>query len=308
MTFHQLKIFDAVAEHLNITTASRKIRISQPSVSKQLRLLERECGLKLYVRCGQGIRVTEEGRLFRIAAKPVIEQMEELKRTFLARVAEQRGNSLTVGSTPSPAAFFLSEVLKSFVELHPTVHPTLRTGLPDQIEQMVLNGEVEIALTTVPPEHPEIAAEPIHREDLVAVVSTKHPLARKARLSEDELLHVPFVMTRGGRIAQEIQSLGLKLNVVIWCESVDIKKESVQAGLGVGLFYRGSADAGLKEHYFKIIEIPRLKDTKITCFAIYKKSMELSAVRRDLLDLLRQWSRKANELPRPRVRAEARVR
>src|ERR1044071_1682450 len=156
MTFHQLKIFDAVAEHLNITTASRKIHISQPSVSKQLRLLERECGLKLYVRCGQGIRVTEEGRLFQIAAKPVIEQMEELKRTFLAKVAEQRGKSVTVGSTPSPAAFFLSEVLKSFVELHPTVHPTLRTGPPHAIMEMVLNAEVEIALTITHPDHPQI--------------------------------------------------------------------------------------------------------------------------------------------------------
>ena len=71
MTFHQLEIFEAVAEQLNITTASRKIRISQPSVSKQLRLLEQECGLKLYVKCGRGIRVTEEGRLFQAAAKPI---------------------------------------------------------------------------------------------------------------------------------------------------------------------------------------------------------------------------------------------
>ena len=49
MTFHQLEIFDAVAEQLSVTEAARKIKISQPSVSKQLRFLERECGLKLYV-------------------------------------------------------------------------------------------------------------------------------------------------------------------------------------------------------------------------------------------------------------------
>src|ERR1700751_6166447 len=104
MTFHQLKIFDAVVEHLNITTASRKIRISQPSVSKHLRLLERECGLKLYVRCKQGIGVTEEGRLFQIAAKPVIEQMEALRRNFIHRAGDASANNLTVGSTPSPAA------------------------------------------------------------------------------------------------------------------------------------------------------------------------------------------------------------
>jgi DNA-binding transcriptional LysR family regulator len=208
MTFHQLKIFEAVAEHLNITTASRKIRISQPSVSKQLRLLERECGLKLYVRCRQGIRVTEEGRLFQIAAKPIIEQVEELKRTFFNRVGDTRAKHLTVGSTPGPAAFFLSAVLKSFVELHPTVHPTLRTGYPQAMEEMVLKGEVEIALTTIPPNHPQIIAEPIHSEEIVAVVSAKHPLAKKERLNEAELTRVPFVMTAGGRIGRKSNGWG----------------------------------------------------------------------------------------------------
>jgi DNA-binding transcriptional LysR family regulator len=185
-------------------------------------------------------------------------------------------------------------VLKSFVELHPAVHPTLRTGYPQAMEEMVLKGEVEIALTTISPNHPQIIAEPIHVEEIVAVVSAKHSLAKKERLNEAELTRAPFVMTAGGRIAQEIERMGLNLNVVMWCESVDIKKESVQAGLGVGLFYRGSAEAGLKEGYFKAIEIPRLKNIKITCFAIYRKGMDLSPNRRDLLTVLRQWSGKAD--------------
>ena len=162
------------------------------------------------------------------------------------------------------------------------------------MEEMVLKGEVEIVLTTIPPNHPQIIAEPIHVEEVVAVVSAKHSLAKKERLNEAELTRAPFVMTAGGRIAQEIERMGLNLNVVEWCESVDIKKESVQAGLGVGLFYRGSAEAGLKDGYFKAIEIPRLENIKITCFAIYRKGMDISPYRRDLLTVLRQWSGKAD--------------
>jgi len=288
MTLHQLKIFDAVAEHLNITKASREVRISQPSVSKQLRLLERECGSKFYVKNGRGIRLTEEGRLFQVAVKPIVEQTEKLKRTFVNRIAEARAEGLIVGSTPSPAGFFLPAVLKSFVQRHPTVHPTLRTGYPQAIEEMVLNGEVEIALTTTLPDHSEIVAEPIHAEDIVAVVSAKHPLATKRRLNQAELLQAPFVMTTRGRIAQEIEKMGLKLNIVVLCESVELKKAAVQAGLGVGLFYRGSAESGLREGYFKAIEISRLKEIKITCFVIYRNGIRLSPNRRDLLTLLRQ--------------------
>ena len=290
MTLHQLKIFDAVAEHLNITQASRKVRISQPSVTKQLRLLERECGSKFYVKSGRGIRLTEEGRLFQVAVKPIVEQTEKLKRTFANRTAATRSEKLIVGSTPSPAGFFLPALLKSFVQLHPTVHPTLREGYPHAIEEMVLNGEVEIALTTTFPDHSDLIVEPIHSEDIVAVVSAKHPLAIKKRLNRAELGQAPFVMTTRGRIAQEIERMGLELNVVIWCESIELKKAAVQAGLGVGLFYRGSAESGLREGYFKVIEIPRLKEIDITYYIIYRKDTPLSANGRDFLTFSRKGS------------------
>lgn len=292
MTLHQLKIFEAVAEHLNITKASEKVRISQPSVTKQLRRLEQEYGLKFYVKSGRGIKLTQEGQLFQVTVKPILEQVEGLKRTFENRVAEGRDKSLIVGSSPSPAAFFLSAVLRSFVELHPTVHPTLRTGYPHAIKEMILNAEVDIALTITLPDHPQIIAEPIHSEEIVAVVSSRHPLAKKGRLNEAELAQAPFVIMKGGRIAEEIEKIGLKLNVVMWCDSVEPIKEYVQAGLGVGLFYRGSAEAGLREGYFKVIEIPRLKDIRVTYFVIYRKGIPLSTSGQDLLTLLRQWSKK----------------
>lgn len=291
MTFHQLEIFDAVANQMSVTAAARKIKISQPSVSKQLRFLERECGLKLYVKSGRGIKITEEGRLLQIAAKPILKQMEDLKGSFLTRVAGARAKTLRVGSTPSPGAFFLPEVLKSFVELHPGVRPALRTGYPEAIEEMVLTGEVEIAVTTILPGHPQIAAEPINSEAIVAVVSAKHPLASKRRLTEAELMKVPFIMMTDGRIAEEIKKIGLRLNVVMWCESVDLKKTAVQAGLGVGLFYRGSAEAGLRQGYLKTIEMPGLKDTKILSFVIYRKDTRLSPNLLSFLSLLRRSSK-----------------
>lgn len=290
MTFHQLEIFDAVADQLSITQAARKIRISQPSVSKQLRFLERECGIKLYVKCGRGIKITEEGRLLQTAAKPILRQMEDLRGSFLNRVADARATAIRVGSTPSPGAFFLPAVLKSFVKVHPEIHPTLRTGYPDAIKAMVLNGEVDVAVTTIPPNHAQIVEEPIATEEIVAVVSAKHALAHKKRLTENELGKIPFIMTTEGRIAEEIKKIGLRLNVVMWCESIDLKKAAVQAGLGVGLFYRGSAEAGLRQGYFKTIDMPWLKDIKIACYVIYRKGIQLSPNQLSLLSLLRRSS------------------
>ena len=291
MTFHQLEIFGAVAEQASITQAARKIKISQPSVSKQLRFLERECGIKLYVKSGRGIKITEEGRMLHNAAKPILKQMEELRSSFLTRVSDARDVALRVGSTPSPGAFFLPGVLKSFVKLHPKIHPTLRTGYPDALKAMVLDGEVDVAVTTIAPSHPEIIAEAIASEGIVAIVSAKHPLATKKRLTESELGKVPFIMTTDGRIADEIKKIGLRLNVVMWCESVDLKKAAVEAGLGVGLFYRGSAEAGLRQGYFKALEIPKLENIKITCYVIYQRGAHVSPNLNSFLSLLRRSSK-----------------
>ena len=292
MTFHELEIFAAVAEQASITQAARKIKISQPSVSKQLRFLERECGLKLYVKAGRGIKITEEGRMLQSAAKPILKQMEELRSSFLSKVTNARDVTLRVGSTPSPGAFFLPGVLKSFVKLHPKIHPTLRTGYPDAIKAMVLNGEVDVAVTTIAPSHPEIVEESIASEEIVAIVSAKHPLASKKRLTETELGKVPFIMTTDGRIADEIKKIGLRLNVVMWCESIDFKKAAVEAGLGVGLFYRGSAEAGLRQGYFKTLEIPKLKNIKIARYVAYRRGVRLSANLSSLVSLLRRSSKK----------------
>ncbi len=291
MTFHQLEIFAAVVEQLSITEAARKIKISQPSVSKQLRFLEREWGRKLYVKSGRGIKITDEGRLLQTAAKPILKQMEELRGSFLNRVADALATTLRVGSTPSPGAFFLPGVLKSFVKLHPKIHPTLRTGYPDAIKAMVLNGEVDVAVTTICSGHPQIVEESIASEEIIAVVSAKHALASKRRLTESELAKLPFIMTTDGRIAQEIRKIGLRLNVVMWCESIDFKKAAVQAGLGVGLFYRGSAEAGLRQGYFKALELPRLKDIKIAYYVAYRKGIGLSPALINLLSLLRHTSK-----------------
>jgi DNA-binding transcriptional LysR family regulator len=121
-------------------------------------------------------------------------------------------------------------------------------------------------------------------------------------LTESDLAKVPFIMTSDGRIADELKKIGLRLNVVMWCESVDLKKAAVQAGLGVGLFYRGSAEAGLKQGYFKALEMPRLNDIKIACYIAYRKGNRLSPELISLLSLLRRSSRS-----RVRVAREAAI-
>jgi DNA-binding transcriptional LysR family regulator len=101
MTLHQLRIFGAVAKHLNVTKAAHEVRISQPTVSKQLRLLEEEFRVKFYSRVGQGIELTEEGRRFWQAVQPILMGVNELRKTFPK--TDKETEFFIVGGTQSPS-------------------------------------------------------------------------------------------------------------------------------------------------------------------------------------------------------------
>src|SRR4030095_3501433 len=101
MTLHQLKIFESVARHLNVTKASQELHISQPAVSQQLKLLEQQCEARFVVRIGQGVELTERGRAFLDAIRPIVAQVGEVESTFKAKPNDKKSNLLTVGGSRS---------------------------------------------------------------------------------------------------------------------------------------------------------------------------------------------------------------
>jgi DNA-binding transcriptional LysR family regulator len=97
--FKQFMIFAAVAKHRNVTRASEELRISQPGVSQQLKLLEQNFGVKLFKRGGRGVDLTDAGRLFLDKITPIMSQVENLNKTFGPRSLAPKIHSLVVGGT-----------------------------------------------------------------------------------------------------------------------------------------------------------------------------------------------------------------
>jgi DNA-binding transcriptional LysR family regulator len=291
VTLHQLRIFGAVAKHLNVTKAAHEVRISQPTVSKQLRLLEEEFRVKFHSRVGQGIELTEEGRHFLQAVQPILKGVDELRKTFLQTARE--AEFFIVGGTQSPSSSLIPEALQIFKLGHPDVQPILRTGDSPILERMVLNSEVELALISKPSHNPRIALEPFCSEPIVAVVSAKHPLAKKQKLDLEELAKAPFIVRTGGTIAKRLAEIGIKLNPAIMCSSSEAVRSAVQSAVGIGLFFRDSVESGLREGYLKTIEIPRLKEIHVQFYTISRRGTPLSPYAKDFLVLL-QRTRKPN--------------
>jgi DNA-binding transcriptional LysR family regulator len=107
MALNQFTFFAAIAKHGSLTRASQELRISQPSVSQQLRVLERDSGVKLYRRGGKGIELTEAGRLFLSRIEPILEQVEQIKSIFPLREEGAETGRLKIGGTFGPSTLLL---------------------------------------------------------------------------------------------------------------------------------------------------------------------------------------------------------
>ncbi len=289
MTLHQVRIFHAIGEHLSITKAAKELSVSQPSISKQLRILEQERGTKLHERWGQGIKLTAAGQQFWNTTHRIVYEIDGLANSVAA--SDFTPEVLMVGATESPSASLVPDVLKTFRQTHPRVRLVLRTGDSRVVEQLLLRSEVEAGIITYPSYSTGIVVETLRSSDVAAVVSSKNPLARKVRLTEDELSNLPFIIKCNGRIEALLKQKQLNLHVVMRCESGEAVRAAVQSGSGIGLLYRENVEHGLRDGYLKSLEIPWLNEVQFKWFMIYRNDTRLSRNAQAFLALLRKAQR-----------------
>ena len=104
MTLHQLKIFQIVSNHRNITKASKELRISQPSVFKQVKSLEESYKTKLYKKIGRGIELTEEGQFLQREVDEILRRVDSLEKNFGLRSSAPSAGRLMIGASHGPSA------------------------------------------------------------------------------------------------------------------------------------------------------------------------------------------------------------
>ena len=287
MTLHQLKIFECVARHLNVTKASHELHMSQPAVSQQLKLLEQQCDARFIVRIGQGVELTERGRAFLDAIRSIVAQAEKIESTFKVKSNEKKPSFLTVGGSRSHSVTVLPEILRAFKQNHPWVQFALESNDSDSMEQRVLSAEVEIALINHPSSSDQIAYEPYKEMGIVAFALAASPFVGN-KLTLKELFQIPLVVRRRSTTLRELLRQGYKPNIAVQCDVSEAVKAAVQRELGVGILYRETVEADLKTRDLKILHVPDLEKVRTKSFIIYNKCKPLSGVAQDFLHALRE--------------------
>jgi LysR family cys regulon transcriptional activator len=242
MKLQQLRYICEVARQgLNLSVAAEKLFTSQPGVSKQVRLLEDELGVEIFVRHGKRIvEITPPGRDIIRVAERMLRDATNLKNVAQEFTSEQNG-SLTVATTHTQARYALPPVVKRFMEAYPGVRLSLRQGSPMQIAEMASSGEADLAIATEAIElFSELVMLPCYQWNRCVVVPPRHPLLKVTPLTLEAIARYPiitydFAFTGRSKINQAFEARGITPNVSLTAIDADVIKTYVELGLGVGI-------------------------------------------------------------------------
>jgi DNA-binding transcriptional LysR family regulator len=242
MNFQQLRyVRETVRQGLNLTEAAKKLFTSQPGVSKQIRELEDELGVAIFVRRGKRIAsLTEPGRAALVIIERLLQEADNLKQVA-REFQDQAAGNLSIATTHTQARYALPQVVSRFKARYPKVHLTLKQGSPSQLAEMVIAGEADVAIATEALDHyPKLLAMPGYNWNHCVVVPAKHPLARVERITLEALTEYPIITydaAFAGRthIDDAFASRGLKPDIVLSAIDADVIKTYVELGLGIGI-------------------------------------------------------------------------
>jgi DNA-binding transcriptional LysR family regulator len=241
MELRHLRYFVVVAEELHFRRAAERLHMSQPPLSQQIRALEEEIGVQLFTRNQRRVELTAAGAAFLVRAREILAAVEDAARQA-RRVQRGEVGRLAVGFVGSAMYSFVPELLNAFREEYPDV--TLRLhelGTSEQLRQLD-NGRIDVGFVRLPVARPELRAETVLDEPVIAALPEAHPLAARARLRLSDLEGQPLVLlTRAGApglraaLAEAIEALGGEDVITQEVAEMQTVIGLVAAGAGVSL-------------------------------------------------------------------------
>lgn len=244
MDFPRLQVFQAVARHLSFSRAAEALGLSQPAVSKHIRRLEAELGVRLFQRLGNRVELTEAGRLLADYAQRMSGLTDEVRRV-LGELEGLRGGSLRLGASTTPGLYLLPEALARFRRLYPGVETTLTITNSADIIRRVAAGELDLGYVGVLPRSAGLQVRPIASDAITLIVPAGHPLTRGRVPVAGWLDRETLVVREAGSGTQQaaetmIARLALRPKARLELIGSEAVKRAVVAGVGVAFVSRRS--------------------------------------------------------------------
>ena len=249
MTLLQLRYFLAACEAGSFTAAADSLYVSQPTLAQQIRRLEDELGVRLFVRTGRRLRLTEAGTLLRANAERVVAALAETEEA-LRGTRELRGGSASLGTFGIAQRYLVDDVVSAFVARHPEVAVRVVGSHSSEVIAAVRDGELEAGLVTLPVEAPSLTVEPVMSDELLLAAlpgpQTDAPVTA-ARLAAARLIVWPTVSGWKDSIRRQLlawaEAEGEELRAAVEVEHFESALTLAARGLGATYVPRTIADS-----------------------------------------------------------------
>ncbi|MCS7235876.1 MAG: LysR family transcriptional regulator [Armatimonadota bacterium] len=289
LNVHQLKIFRTVVRAGSFSRAAEELRITQPSVSIQVRELERALGVELFEQVGKRIFLTEAGRLLDEYAVRILALLEEAEQA----VRDLRGSaagSLRVGANNTPGTYLLPPLLARVRERAPEADITLEILPTRRVYEKLLRNELDVGVVGDGMRHESIVHFPYHTDQLVVVASPQHPLVQRTDVTAADLVRQRLVLRERGSGTREateraFRSLGLVPTPAMELQTNEAVVRAVAAGLGIGVISRLAAEEALRRGDLVVVETVDFRASR-TLWGVRHREKRVTALMRVLLELM----------------------
>ena len=193
----RLKVFQTVALKLSYTKAAQELFITQPAVTKHINELEAQLQTKLFNRNGNSISLTPSGEILLTYAEQIFRLYTQMENE-LAALSDFSGGILQVGASTTIAQYLLPRLLAQFRKSYPSIQISLVNGNSEYIEQLIVQGKIDLGLVEGISHSPQIHYEVFVKDEIVLVVRTANKLFSKTELKLAQLTSIPVVMREQG--------------------------------------------------------------------------------------------------------------
>ncbi|MCW5666794.1 MAG: CysB family HTH-type transcriptional regulator [Piscinibacter sp.] len=275
MNFQQLRaVREAARSGFNLTEVAGVLNTSQPGISRQIRELEDELGVEIFVRAGKRLTgLTPPGETVLAIVERLLLDADNLKRVGADFTAQDAG-PLSIAATHSQARYALPAVVKDFRALYPQVTLTLHQGSPKQIAAMLISGEADVGIATEwLATMPQLLAMPCYRWTHSIVVPPGHPLlAVEGPVTLAHLAQHPIITYEAGytgrtHIDEAFARAGLAPDIVLSAMDADVIKTYVELGMGVGIVASIAFDPE-RDRTLRAIDARHLFEVNLTRLAV----------------------------------------
>ena len=236
VTLRQTRIFSATAQPRSFTRAARELHLTQPAVSQQIKLREREVGLPLFEYNGRSLQVTAAGEELLRYARQITDLFREASESFAAMRGLKRG-LLKLGAV-STAKYFAPSLLSAFAPAYPEVNIRFAVGNREEVIRLLAANEIDLVIMGRPPRELATIAEPFAKHPLAMIASPQHGLAGKRRIAFEKLANENFIIREEGSGTRASMEHLFKQHRVPYRASMEVTsnetiKQAVMAGMGI---------------------------------------------------------------------------